>query len=602
MVDFAESHDEEGQGLPIKFDFLGMNAKFYTKILDDLPVAIMAVDPETFVISYVNKTSIYLLKQIEALLPRKVDSILGSTIDIFHKNPAHQRHILSGGACLPHHARIRLGAETLDLQISRVALEEAEGAILVLTWSIVTKQVEAEAHIWKLAHHDALTGLENRHAFSQRISPGEGEPLVAGVLLISLVGFETVNDLNGRHVGEGLIVQVADRLRLACQSEPESHIGRLEESQFAVLVPYAERERLERFANMLVEVLGRPYWLGQKMLPGVAAVIGIVKRPQHGTSSDRLIARADIAMRVAKSGRKGAVGFFHPDMERHLLERMQLEQDLRHALETGEGLFVFYQPIMDVSSGRVSTREALVRWYRPLWGWVSPASFVPIAEETDLIRHLGAFVLKRACSDALHWEDSARVAVNISGRQFGRQSLVPAVMETLRETGLPAERLEIEITETAALSEDADVLADLHRLHAMGVRLSLDDFGTGYSSFSHLRTFHVDKIKIDGSFVRDMVERTECASVVKAAADIGKRLGIPVVAECVETEEQFRSIVFEGCTEAQGYLISTPKPTARDVVTINVLNGSEGDASFVKGNEMDIYFSYSVRLSEIYKK
>jgi predicted signal transduction protein with EAL and GGDEF domain len=175
-------------------------------------------------------------------------------------------------------------------------------------------------------------------------------------------------------------------------------------------------------------------------------------------------------------------------------------------------------------------------------------------------------------------------------------------MDTLREVGLPAERLEIEITETAALSKDEDVLADLHQLHAMGVRLSLDDFGAGYSSFSHLRTFPVGKIKIDGAFVRDAAERPECAAVVKATADIGRRLGIPVVAECVETEEQFHSIVLEGCTEAQGYFISTPKPSARDLDTINILNGNESSASFVKGNEMDIYISGSGRLREIYNR
>ena len=599
MVDFAKNKHDERQAEHVKFDFLGMSPDFYTKILDDLPVAIMAVDPETFVIIYINKTSICLLRQIEALLPRGVDSILGSTIDIFHSNPAHQRSILSTEACMPHRARISLGGETLDLQISRAALEGGEGAILVLTWSIVTQQVEVEKHIWKLAHYDALTGLENRHAFGQRLSREDGAPLAGGLLLIGLDGFETISDLNGRHVGEGLIVQVADRLRLACQGQ-DAHIGRLEGNQFAMLVPYAERERLEAFAHELVALLGRPYWLGQKMLPGVTVVIGIAQQPQHGMGSDRLIARADIAMRVAKSQRKSAVAFFQLDMEQCLLERVLLEQDLRRALETGEGLFVFYQPIMEISSGRVSTREALVRWHRPQWGWVSPADFIPIAEETDLIEHLGAFVLRRACWDALVWEDSARVAVNMSGRQFGRQSLVPAVMAALDETGLPAERLEIEITETAALAEDADVLADLHCLHAMGVRISLDDFGTGYSSFSHLRTFHVDKIKIDGSFVRDAAKKIECASIVRAAADIGRRLGIPVVAECVETEEQFHSIVLEGCTEAQGYFISVPKPTARDMVTINIINRSEDDLFFVKGDEMDIYFSCNNRLREIY--
>ena len=243
---------------------------------------------------------------------------------------------------------------------------------------------------------------------------------------------------------------------------------------------------------------------------------------------------------------------------------MQLEAKLRAALEEKDRLFVFYQPIVDIGSGKVTAREALVRWHDKQRGWISPGEFVPIAEASGLIEPLGQFVLDRACREAVGWKDGARVAVNVSAAQLGKGTLAPTVLSALITSGLPANRLEIEVTETAVLGDEAESVGDLRRLRDMGVRVALDDFGTGYSSLAHITTFKFDKIKIDGSFVKDALERPDCAAVVRAIADLGKRLGVTTVAEGVETQAHLDRIREEGCSEAQGYLYGRPMPTEHD--------------------------------------
>lgn len=334
-----------------------------------------------------------------------------------------------------------------------------------------------------------------------------------------------------------------------------------------------DRRRLE------VELAAVAVLTGSRQVAGVEAPSHL--QPGHIVGRDLCqrgiaiaIGRAAIPL-PAKAAGKGQVRTFSIEMELRMQERIRLEAKLRDALHNQAGLFVFYQPIIEIETGRITAREALVRSHHPLRGWISPAEFVPIAETSGLVDALGLFVLNRACADAATCEDGARVAVNVSARQLGKGTLAAMVLTALVQSGLAPGRLEIEITETALLDDEADTLGDLRQLRSMGVRVALDDFGTGYSSLAHLRTFTFDKIKIDGSFVKDAVERPDCAAVVRAVADLGKRLGVTTVAEGVETQAQLDLVRSEGCTEVQGYLFGRPVPRAADQDVVEEIDRSE---------------------------
>ncbi|NTA19871.1 EAL domain-containing protein [Agrobacterium tumefaciens] len=537
------------------------------RMIDDMPVAVMTVEPEGFTITYANETSKDLIRSIEHLLPLKADGLLGSSIDVFHRHPEHQRRILSDPKNLPHNARINLGPEVLDLKVSAIMADDGTYLGPMLTWAIVTKEVEAERQIRHLAHYDTLTGLANRVTFNENMDaalalPGDGPAL----LFIDLDGFKIVNDTRGHRVGDDLLREVANRLRAVCE-EPSMTIGRLGGDEFAILVPHVETSELETFASRIIETLSLPY---DQILIG--ASIGIAIAPIHGDTGEALLARADIALYAAKAAGKGTHRTFSEDMESRIQERVRLRAKLRTSLATRQGMFVFYQPIIDAHTKKITAREALVRWHHPERGWISPAEFVPIAEESGLIDQLGDFVLNTACLDAAGWSDAARVAVNISAAQLGKGTIASAILAALTRSGLSPDRLEIEVTETAMLDDENGAIGDLRRIRDMGVRVALDDFGTGYSSLTHLRAFPFDKIKIDGSFVKDAVERPESAAIVRAIADLGKRLGVTTVAEGVETEAHLIRVLEEGCTEVQGYFYGKPVPSERDAGTIAELN------------------------------
>ncbi|MBO1325166.1 EAL domain-containing protein [Acetobacter sp. TBRC 12305] len=545
------------------------------RMIDDMPVAVMTVEPDTLNINYVNETSKRLIRRIEHLLPLTADDLLGTCIDVFHKHPQHQRRILADPANLPHNARIKLGPEVLDLKVS--AVTDNDGAYIgpMLTWALVTKEVESEQRILQMAHYDTLTGLPNRATFYEELdrrlaTPGNR----VGLLFVDLDGFKLVNDTRGHRIGDTLLNQVASRLRSICNA-PATLVGRLGGDEFAVLVPHHNAEEAEALARRIITAVGVPYDLDYDRSIQIGASIGIALAPQHGETGEALLSRADMALYAAKAAGKGVSRMFQPEMEARIQERVRLEAKLRDALQKREGLFVFYQPIVAIDTGAVIAREALVRWYHPQRGWVSPGEFVPVAEQSGLIDELGDFVLNAACREAVGWADGARVAVNVSASQFGEGTLVSAVQRALAETGLPPDRLEVEVTETALLGDEQDVMAELRSLRAFGVRVALDDFGTGYSSLAHLRAFPFDKIKIDGTFVRDAVERPDCAAVVQAVATLGRRLGVSTVAEGVETQAHLDRVREEGCSEVQGYLFSRPLPNEHDAPIVEELNRVE---------------------------
>ncbi len=541
------------------------------RMIDNMPVAVMMIDPDTLKINYVNETSKNLVRNVEHLLAIRADDLIGSSMDVFHKNPEHQRRILSDPANLPFNGRMNLGTEVLDVKVAAIMADDGTYLGPMLTWALVTQEVAAEKRIHQLAHYDTLTGLANRLTFKEKMdahlaAPGEGPNL----LYIDLDGFKLVNDTTGHGAGDELLKQVANRLRTICD-DPGMTIGRLGGDEFAILMPHGLELEPERLAQRIIEALSAPYLLNPGKKVQISASVGIAIAPAHGDTGEVLLGRADIALYAAKAAGKGTYKRFCAEMESRIQDRARLQVALRNSLETKEGIFVFYQPIVDARTKKITTREALIRWHHPQWGWVPPAEFVPIAEQSGLIDQLGEFVLNRACRDATGWGDKARVAVNISAAQLGKGTIVPVVLEALARSGLSPDRLEIEVTETAMLDDEHETLGDLRRLRDIGVRIALDDFGTGYSSLTHLRAFPFDKIKIDGSFVKAAVERPESAAVVRAIVDLGKRLGVTTVAEGVETEAQMKRVLEEGCDEVQGYLYGHPQPSQADVAIIDAM-------------------------------
>lgn len=535
------------------------------RMIDDMPVSVMTVDVATFKIDYLNETAKRMMARIEAHLPVKADELLGTPVDMFRSNPDRPHRLLTSAENLPYHARLNFGPEVLDLQVSAVKADDGSYIGPMLTCSIITQQVEAENRIRQLAHYDMLTGLANRAAFREQLEASLAKPgHQIGLLFIDLDGFKIINDSKGHLVGDTLLKQVGDRLRQECNA-PDVAVARLGGDEFAILIENSGADRASALAATLVDALVAPYHLDQDRRMQIGASIGVVVAPLHGTDTEGLLLRADIALYAAKSAGKRTFRMFSPEMESRVQERVRLETQLRAALEDRCGLFVFYQPIIDIATGQVTAREALIRWHHPRRGWISPAEFIPVAEESGLIEQLGQFVLSRACREAASWaDDHIRVAVNVSPEQLGKGTLGPMILAALLESGLAPGRLEIEVTETALLNDELDCIADLRRVHDMGVRVALDDFGTGFSSLAHLRTFPFDKIKIDGTFVRDAVNRPDCAAVVKAVADLGKRLGVTTVAEGVETQAHLDCVTEEGCTEVQGYLMGRPAPSERD--------------------------------------
>ncbi|WP_050791905.1 putative bifunctional diguanylate cyclase/phosphodiesterase, partial [Burkholderia ubonensis] len=363
------------------------------QMIDDMPVAVMTADPETFRINYLNATSLNLLRSIEHLLPVRADDALGAPIDFFHPHPQHQRRLLADPANLPHRARVRLGPEVLDLQVS--AVRDAEGRYIgpMLSWSIVTRQAEAEARIHELAHHDSLTGLPNRATFLAEFDAClRRSDKVIALLFIDLDGFKLINDARGHSAGDEVLRQVAERLRGQCP-EPGMMLGRIGGDEFAVLMRDTDADGAMGAAARLVDTLVAPYAPSPDRQFRIGASIGCVLAPHHGNDAGVLLSRADMALYAAKKAGKGTYRMFSPDMETSAQERIALESKLRLALDENQGLYVFYQPIVDVRTRRITTREALLRWHHPRAGWISPARFIPVAERGGLIDRLGRFVL-----------------------------------------------------------------------------------------------------------------------------------------------------------------------------------------------------------------
>jgi len=340
-------------------------------------------------------------------------------------------------------------------------------------------------------------------------------------------------------------------------------VARLGGDEFAIVQADAEQPAdATALATRLVEALRAPFDLqGHRVEIGTS--IGVVSADGAASTTDELLRSADIALYRAKAAGRGTWRFFEPEMDAEMQARRALEKELRRALTEGQ-FELFYQPLVEADTWALASFEALVRWRHPERGMVGPAEFIPLAEETGLIRPIGAWVLGEACADAARWPEQVKVAVNLSPAQFVKGDLVREVEQALAASGLASSRLELEITESVLLQDNDATLGLLHRLRALGVGISMDDFGTGYSSLSYLRSFPFDKIKVDQSFVRDLGRGKGSIEIVRAVVGLGKSLGMGVLAEGVETAEQLGILRAEGCDELQGYLFSKPRP-AQDV-------------------------------------
>jgi diguanylate cyclase (GGDEF)-like protein len=450
---------------------------------------------------------------------------------------------------------------TRDGRTISVLHQPLAGGGSLSTHEDITARHQAEAQIAHMAHHDALTDLPNRILFREHLVKAleSVDRETIAVLCIDLDRFKVVNDTLGHPIGDALLRAVGDRLRASAR--PTDLVARLGGDEFAIVQAGTEQPfGATALATRLIAEIAEPFELdGHQMVIG--ASVGISIAPNDGSDPDRLLKNADMALYRAKSDGRDSCRFFEPDMDARMQARRTMEIDLRRALALGE-FEVYYQPLVTLKTEKISCFEALLRWHHPERGTVSPADFIPIAEEIGLMGEVGAWVLKRACLEAAKWPDDIHIAVNLSPAQFRHRAVVLDVVAALGASGLPARRLEVEITETILLQDTESNVAILDELRNLGVRISMDDFGTGYSSLAYLQKFPFDKIKIDRSFVSEL-DRPESIAIIRAVMGLGSSLGMKTTAEGVETEEQLQTLKDEGCTEVQGYLFSRAVPAAQ---------------------------------------
>ncbi|MTI19104.1 EAL domain-containing protein [Rhodobacteraceae bacterium RKSG542] len=426
----------------------------------------------------------------------------------------------------------------------------------------IREQRAAHAQILHMAQHDLLTGLPNRQLLRSRLEKAlkrqkqTNKPVA--VLLIDIDRFKDINDLYGHPIGDKLIKTTAARLE-AC-TEKKDTVARFGGDEFAILVASGKsRSQLGELAKKIQAAISEPIDVGNGILVRTTACIGIKIAKADRLDPDALLANADIALYRVKDFGRNKISFFQAFMAAEVALRRTMEDDLRLALEKGQ-FEVHYQAQARTMDRKTRGFEALLRWNHPTKGAISPAQFIPIAEETGLIVPIGRWVIEQACQAAAQWPQTLRVSVNLSPVQFYDDQLIPHIEYALLQSGLEAHRLEVEVTESILIEDDARTLSALNKLKELGVTIALDDFGTGYSSLSYLRRFPFDRLKIDRSFISGITHTPEYLAIIRAVIDLGHALGMEVIAEGVETEAEVALLHSERCDEIQGYLIGRPKP------------------------------------------
>jgi diguanylate cyclase (GGDEF)-like protein len=443
---------------------------------------------------------------------------------------------------------------------------------------MVGKIAEREQRITQLAFNDVLTALPNRTMFQQQLEhlfrAAEGNGSLFALHCLDLDQFKVINDTLGHPAGDALLVEAGRRVQHAARGQ---FVARLGGDEFVVLQSVGEdRDAIDRLAREILETVSQPLTIeGNELMPSTS--IGIAIAPEDGADGETLLRNADLALYRAKEAGRGTFAFFEESLNDRAQQRRQIETDLRLAIERGE-FELHYQPLFDLEQNRICSFEALIRWNHPTRGQISPADFVPIAEDTGLIVPIGAWVVREACARAATWPDDIRIAVNASAVQFHRGALHETIVVALAESGLAPARLEVEITESIFLDGGEATLKLLHSLRSLGVRIALDDFGTGYSSLSYLQSFPFDKLKIDRSFIQNLLTRDGASAIVRAITELAHALDIETTAEGVEETAQLMELRAHGCSSVQGFLFAEPM-TAGDVDKLFRGEEKDGDAA-----------------------
>jgi diguanylate cyclase (GGDEF)-like protein len=463
-------------------------------------------------------------------------------------------------------------------KIYKIGHRPMPGGGWVSTHEDVTESKSNEDRLAYLAHHDVLTGLANRPVFKKEIERaiseiGDKQRAIA-ILMLDLDRFKKVNDSLGHAAGDNLLQQVTNRLRTLVKDGDV--ISRVGGDEFALIQNWphfkdevALREGGIALAKQIIDAINQPFEIhNQKVFIGTS--IGISLAPHDGADAEELLNKADIALYASKASGRNSYRIFEPEMMAAVNEHNKLEADMRLGLQRGQ-FELYYQVFAEVSTRKITGVEALVRWRHPEYGLLSPLRFIPIAESTGLIVPLGEWILQRACQDAMSLPDSVTVAVNLSSVQFRTRNLFDVVISALNSSGLPARRLELEITESVLLEQETDYVAQLRLLKKAGISIALDDFGTGYSSLSYLKQFPFDKIKIDRTFTKDIARVGDSMAIVSAVIGLARGLEMITTAEGIETEEQFEIIRAGGVTLAQGFLFGKPSPISEIRISEDVL-------------------------------
>ena len=499
----------------------------------------------------------------------EADQVQGRPITIIIPERMRGAHTV-GMANVAAGAKPGLGGKAVEVSALRSDGSEFPIEITLSTWKTetgfwagaaikdISERRERDARLMRLASHDTLTGLQNRHEFMTSL----GQMLASGrsctLLLMDLDGFKEVNDTHGHMVGDSLLQAVG--VRLPYLMGERTIIGRLGGDEFGVILPdNANPLVAQKQAADILDAFRKPFALGGLELE-LGTSIGIAIAPLHGSEAEELLASADFALYRAKAAGGRAYRFFEASMRNESQAKRDMRDSLRRALLGGE-LDLYYQPQVELANRHVVGFEALIRWNHPTLGSVSPGEFIPIAEDVGLIGAIGSWVLRQACKQATEWPDDVRIAVNLSSHQFLSPGLLPLVETTLKQYNLPAHRLELEVTESLLMETTIGVEETLASLSRLGLRIALDDFGTGFSSLSYLRHYRFDKLKIDQSFISDLETNSDSRAIVQSVITLARELRMSVAAEGVETKGQFDLLQQMSCGEIQGFLVGRPMPS-----------------------------------------
>ncbi len=529
---------------------------FLDTVVTNLPAMLFVKDTQTRRYLMVNRAG-------ETAIGRPAKEIIGQTDRELFPNygEAYEQRdnesIASPSATVFESAFVRDDGQCVHLRTTRTLIDgpDRPGQYILGISEDVTATRLAEAEVLRLAHYDALTGLLNRASFTDRLHGlvRKGEPFA--MLSIDLDRFKAVNDQFGHPVGDVVLSQVGDRLRSAIPTH--GWVARIGGDEFiAVLTGPQLRERADDVASAILTSLAQPFLTG-RVVAHAGASIGIVLMPEDGLTTEKLRENVDLALYRAKQLGKGNACFFNAEMDAAAQDRRRLEAELREAIDR-DGIELAYQPVLSAKTGHITSAEALARWTHPERGPIRPDVFISLAEECGLIDRLGEQLLRRACRDAQQWSGHVRVAVNLSPMQFLSGKLIETVQRAIDDSGIRADRLQLEVTEGLVIRDVERTFEQLEELRALGIQILIDDFGVGYSSLSYFQRFTFDKVKIDKSFVDEIATSRAAKAIVQAVVGLGHSLDMGVVAEGIETEEQMRILIASGCTHLQGYLLSKP--------------------------------------------